>query len=307
MYRYKVPGCCHLTEKKGMTEMSLSDRPKNLRLLAVVAHPHDITHMCGTLAHHVSDGDAVTAVSVTGGLHTHRQRLYDEMRKPPGERDLSVLQESDEEYEHRKASEFRQVCALFGISDARILPFPDWPWKLSDELVQALTEIILEVRPDIVLTHAPKAQFNHGWVSLLPQDDPHSGTGRATHLAISCAGMPDDARKRQTHAVAAVLYTGVDLPIEQADIFIDITDQAANRIKAEKLFTTQDHTAEFANKRIQIGAGFTGWTCGASYAEAWVRARPQFARRIDLTDQEVERNAIPSVEYLARVGKVIME
>jgi len=283
-----------------------SNTSKQLKILATVAHPHDITHMCGTLAHHVADGDAVTAVSVTGGLHVHRQRLEDEMRKPPDERDLSVLQESDEEYEHQKASEFRQVCALFGITDARVLPFPDWPWELSDELVQTLTEIILEVRPDIILTHAPLVQFRHGWVSLLPAD-PHTDTGRATHLAMSYAGMADDARKRQSHGVTAVFYTGVDLPIEQADVFIDISDQAANRIKAEKLFTTQDHTAEFANKRIQIGAGSTGWRCGAAYGEAWVRARPQFARRIDLTDEELERNEISSVEYLARLAETIVD
>ncbi len=283
-----------------------SGTSKQLKILATVAHPHDITHMCGTLAHHVEDGDAVTTVSVTGGLHIHRQRLYDEMRKPPGERDLSVLQESDEEYEHQKASEFRQVCALFGITDARILPFPDWPWELSDELVQTLTEIILEVRPDIILTHPPAVQFQHGWVSL-PMTDQHPDTGRAIHLAMEYASMPDDARKRQSHVVTAVFYTGGYIPMEQTDIFIDITDQAANRIKAEKLFPTQDHTAEFANKRIQIGAGFTGWHCGAAYGEAWVRARPQFARRIDLTDEELERNEISSVEHIARIGKVIMD
>ncbi len=52
-----------------------SKTSKQLTILAVVAHPHDITHMCGTLAHHVQDGDQVTAVTVTGGSHIHRQRL----------------------------------------------------------------------------------------------------------------------------------------------------------------------------------------------------------------------------------------
>ena len=285
-----------------------SGTSKQLKILATVAHPHDITHMSGTLAHHVQDGDLVTAVSVTGGTHTHRQRLEDEMRKPLDERDLSVLQVSEEEYGHQKASEFSQVCALFGITDAHILPFPDWPWELSKEMVQALTETILAVRPDVILTHAPGCgtQLRQGWV-YDPGLDPHGDTGRAIHAAMAFASMPDEISRRQSHTVKAVFYLAVDMPMQSVDLFIDITDQAANRIRAEKLFTTQDHTDEYANKRIQIGAGFMGWMSGTSYGEAWVRARPQFNLRIDLTDQELERADLPSVDYLARVGKIIMD
>ena len=86
-----------------------SNTSKQLTVLGLVAHPHDITHMAGTLAHHVQDGDRVTAVSVTGGSHVHRERLSDEMRKPAGERDSSALLESEEAYGDRKAGEFRQV------------------------------------------------------------------------------------------------------------------------------------------------------------------------------------------------------
>ena len=276
---------------------------KQLTILGLVAHPHDITHMAGTLAHHAQDGDRVTAVSVTGGSHIHRQRLYDEMRKPAGERDLSVLKESDEDYGDRKAGEFRQVCDLFGISDARLLPFVDFPWKVTDEIVQAVTELILDVRPDVILTHAPRLNSARGWVAYNRQES-HGDIGAIAGEAMGYAAMPDVESGRQSHTVAAVFYLGVDFPLEQTDVFVDISDQAENRIKAEMLFTTQDHTPEFANKRINIGAGFMGWMAGTSYAEGWVRSRPALARRLDLTDEEIESNAMPSVEHIERVGKL---
>ena len=275
---------------------------KQLTILAVVAHPHDITHMCGTLAHHVHDGDRVTAVTVTGGAHIHRQRLFDEMRKPPGERDLSVLQESDKDYENRKANEFRQVCDLFGIKDARALPYPDFPWKITDEMVQVVMEIILEVRPDIILTHAPRRINSHGWVVY--GEDSHADIGVMIGNALTLAAMPDIESGRQSHTVTAMFYTAVDFPVDQSDLLVDISDQAENRIKAEILFTTQDHTTEFANKRINVGAGVVGWMAGTSYGEGWVRAQPVVSRRIDLTDEQIEHAARPSVEHLASIGKL---
>lgn len=276
---------------------------KQLTILSLVAHPHDITHMAGTLAHHVQDGDRVTAVSVTGGSHIHRERLYDEMRKPAGERDLTVLQESEEVYGNHKAEEFRKVCDLFGIRDARLLPFVDFPWKVTEEMIQAVTELILEVRPDVVLTHAPRLDSSHGWVTYSRQES-HGDIGAIAGEAIGYAATPHVESGRQAHTVTAVFYLGVDFPLNDIDLFVDISDQAENRIKAEMLFTTQDHTPEFANKRINIGAGYMGWMAGTSYAEGWVRSGPALARRLDLTDEELESMAMPSVERIKRIGKL---
>ena len=58
-----------------------------LRLLVVVGHPHDITHMAATCAHHVERGDSVAVVAITGGTTVHNEPLLDELRKPPEQRD----------------------------------------------------------------------------------------------------------------------------------------------------------------------------------------------------------------------------
>ena len=40
---------------------------QNLRLLGIVAHPHDFTHFAGTLGVHTTLGDTATVVSMTAG------------------------------------------------------------------------------------------------------------------------------------------------------------------------------------------------------------------------------------------------
>ena len=109
---------------------------------------------------------------MTSGAATHNERLTEELMKPEGERDPSVLNQarslphltshlpphpdnpltagaqSADEYAEMKELEFRQVCALFGCTDARILPFKDKPFKKSDEAVEAVRNIIYETRPN---------------------------------------------------------------------------------------------------------------------------------------------------------------
>ena len=76
-----------------------------LRLLVVVGHPHDITHMAATCAHHVERGDSVAVVAITGGTTVHNEPLLDKLRKPPEQRDPTVLAQTSEAYTADKAHE----------------------------------------------------------------------------------------------------------------------------------------------------------------------------------------------------------
>jgi LmbE family N-acetylglucosaminyl deacetylase len=266
----------------------MCEQTKPLSILAVVAHPHDITHMSGTLAHQVAAGDSVTAVSVTGGLKTHREKLHDELRKAPADRDPAIMAQSDDAYADQKASEMGQVCALFGVNDVRILPFGDYPitgLEITEEMVETLAEVIWDVRPDLVLTHAPYAPERHGFITRI--EDDHPTIGIAVQHALRRALQPPKDSGRVAHKVAAVYYTGVDLPTHESDLYIDITDQAENRLKAETLFASQNHTFDFARKRIEIGAGQFGWMSGYGYAEGWIRSGAQRASRLTLTPEEL--------------------
>ena len=273
---------------------------RKLAILAVVAHPHDITHMCGTLAHHVERGDSVTAVAMTGGLKTHREKLYDELRKPPAERNMEIVLQSDAAYGELKAHEMAEVCSLFGVTDVRILPFPDVPFEVSAEVIETLAEILYEVRPHLVLTHAPVAQPRHGVGYIVPHDHPE--TGIAVALAMERVNVPDAQMKRPPVAVARVYYTGVDFHTREADLFVDIADQAANRIKAEAMFTSQGQTPEFARKRIEGGLSASGWVAHTSYAERWVREGPDVSRYLTITDDILEKADMSRQEIFARMA-----
>lgn len=104
---------------------------QRLSILAVAAHPHDFTHCAATCGIHIQRGDSVTVVCVTDGRTTHNERLHDEMLKPVDERDPAIMNQPFEEYARIKAEEFDKACALFGVTDVRILPFPDHPFSLA--------------------------------------------------------------------------------------------------------------------------------------------------------------------------------
>ncbi len=273
---------------------------EKLRLLAVVAHPHDITHMCGTLAHHVERGDSVTAVSVTGGVRAHREKLFDELRKPAAERDMDIVLQSDADYGEQKASEMAELCGLFGVEDVRVLPFPDLPFEVTAEVIETLAEIIYEVRPHLVLTHGPYGGQRHGLMSIDPGE--HGGVAVAMRRAMERAATPDAETKRAPHQVAATYYTGADFQNSDVDLFVDITDQAENRVKAEILLTTQALTPEAAQKRIDIGSGNAGWIARTGYAEGWMRSRPEVGRYLTITDHDLEAPEISRQELFARLG-----
>jgi len=134
--------------------------------------------MAGTCGLHVQRGDALTVVCATGGLRTHNERLGEELRKPRDQQDPKGVGEPARAYGERKHRELVKACALFGITDVRVLPFPHHYLRPSRELDQAIADIILELRPHLLLTHATYAPAIKG----------HSDTRPSDHLTTGLAG-----------------------------------------------------------------------------------------------------------------------
>ena len=162
---------------------------ERLRLMVVVAHPHDFTHCAGTCGIHSSLGDAVTVVTLTNGATKHNERLYDELIKPAAERDPRIVNQSREDYAREKLREFRAVCGLFGVSDVRVHGFPE-PYRMERALesVETLKKIILEVRPDLMISHRRYLRGRSGMVSASRNE--HDEAGFATHEAMYLASLP---------------------------------------------------------------------------------------------------------------------
>lgn len=281
-----------------MNEMAL---PQHLRILTVTAHSHDITYTLGTSAHHIERGDSVTVVSLTDGVTTHDEELANEMRKPEDRRRTEVLERPRSEQARRKQEEMKRVCGLFGIDDVRVLGFADNPITVTQETHRTMAEIFYEVRPHIVISHAP---FNYPYrnhSSVFNHD--HLTTGQAVGQAIRTIAMPDPERKHTPHNVAQVYYLGVEFGWSDIDLFVDISDQIANRIKAEALYETQGHSMEFAHKRIEAFAGYHGWFGATGYAEPFLRAGFQTSDYLTVTDNDLRTSRESSEETLGRIGQ----
>ena len=281
--------------------LTASSQPQPLRLLAIVAHPHDFTHVIGTCGHHVERGDAVSVVSVTGGAKTHNERLYDELRRPLAERDPAIVEQSMAAYAEGKAHEMVAVCELFGITDLRIMPFTDHPFEVTPEAIEALAEVIDIVRPQVLVTHAPYGPPSKGRTLLAPND--HVSTGIAVQEALARVGTPDPASGRSPHKVAAIYYMAIEFAYHDADLIVDITDQAEKRVEAEILFQSQAHTPEFARKRIDIGAGAFGWTAQTGYGEPFIRAAREVARHLTVTEEDLAAAERSHHERSARISQ----
>jgi len=252
--------------------------------------------MGGTCGHHVERGDAVTVVAITRGQTTHDEDLADELRKAPERRDPSVIDRSEADYAKGKAREFEKVCGVFGITDVRVLPFSDHPLEVDDEAVAAVAEALYDVRPHVVLTHAPYTlpdrRSHLAWVN------DHSAAGIIVQKALERAAIPDRDQGRAPYKVAAVYYTGVDFAFHEVDVCIDIADQVANRKRAEMLFASQGHTPELAEKRIESSAGFQGWKANIGYAETFIRGHREVSKHLTVSEENLRLAEISHEEHL---------
>ena len=118
---------------------------QNLRFLGIVAHPHDFTHFAGTLGVQTAMGDTATVVSMTAGVGTHNEKLDTELMKPTSEQDPAIINQPAEERAEEKIDELRRACAIFGITDVRVLGYPDKPFVFErhPDAAEKLRDIIL--------------------------------------------------------------------------------------------------------------------------------------------------------------------
>ena len=264
--------------------MPVENESEPLSLLVVCAHPHDFTHVAGTCAHHVADGDRVAVVFLTDGGTTHNELLYDELLKPADQRDPKIMARNHQDYVSQKASEMRAACALFGVKDVTILPNEDNFIQITPELVAQLTEIIRERRPDIVITHHPAFPKK----GIVQQPDDHFITAEVTHTAIGRAQRVKAGSTQRPHEVAQIFYTGIEMNVEEVDVVIDITDQLENRHKAEMMFASQGHTEEKSRRKVNVATTYQGWGY-ASAGETFVRAKRELLHRLPLSPAQRDR------------------
>ena len=170
---------------------TLKDLGQKLRILGVSAHLHDWTWYAGTLGIHVRRGDQATVCIVTHGGATHREAWLDELKKPEKERNPDLVNEPVEKYIEKREREMRGAAALFGVTDVRMLGFPDKPFLIESypEAIDRIADLILEIRPHVIITQNPSRSGGQSLVTKCRND--HTEVGMATLEAQSRAsGLP---------------------------------------------------------------------------------------------------------------------
>lgn len=144
------------------------DNPLGI-ILAVFAHPDDETYLCGGLmARAARAGDRVVCVTATRG----ENGSPDEERWPSGPPLADV-----------RTKEMEAALAALGVTEHHWLDYPDGGCAHvdQDEAVRRVTELMVDVQPDTVLTFGPDGMTGH---------DDHKAACRWATTAFEKVGRP---------------------------------------------------------------------------------------------------------------------
>ena len=280
----------------------MEEQQQQLRILTVSAHPHDWTWFAGTLGIHVQMGDQATVCIVTQGGGTHRESYLDEMRKPEAERDPAIINEPIEKYTAQKEDEMRRAAALFGVTDVRMLGFPDKPFLLQDhpEAIDRIADLILEVRPHVLIAECP---FTDSSRPMRHRTD-HTEVGIAAMEALDRATRPRPGSSVSPHNVAATFWPGDQFPVAELDFVVELSEEwFEKRVQAEACYESQGHDEAWSRRRMHVDLGKMGWCLQTNYAEGYVRARPELRTSLPVPQPMIEQAEEGSMERIRRLSR----
>jgi LmbE family N-acetylglucosaminyl deacetylase len=206
------------------------------RALVVSAHPDDVDFgAAGTVARLTEAGCSVTYAIVTDGD-------AGEVPDDVGRDGAAALRQSEQ----------RDAAAEVGVDDVRFLGFPDGRLLVDLELRRALSAVMRDVRPEVVICQSPERRYDRVFAS----HPDHLAAGEATLQAVY-----PDARNPYAHPELAadglVPWTVTEVWIfahPRADRFVDITDTVDAKIAALRAHRSQTSAMELDQFIRQWGA-----------------------------------------------------
>lgn len=195
------------------------------RVLVVTAHPDDVDFAAaGTVAAMTDAGIEVVYCLVTDGQ--------------AGGFDHSIPRS---EMATIRREEQTNAAAEVGVTDLRFLGFMDGTVEVTMELRHAISLVIRQVRPQIVITQSPLRSL----ASTYGSHPDHTATGEATMCAVypdarnpfAFTGMPcadlEDWKVQEVWVSAGPMGGGSQLDV------IDITDQIDRKMRALRCHVSQ--------------------------------------------------------------------
>ncbi len=241
-------------------------------ILVVSAHAADYcTRAGGTIARYVKQGYKVHVIAVTYGARGESGSYW--ANKPNGtEEDCGAIR-------HRES----QAAADFLGASIEFWGYTDYPLEFHEERQRRLTRRVLDLRPDIVLTH---------WIND-PTNTDHQKTGLAVIDAISSGAQIGAFPETPAHYFPNVFFFESTVPYSEfntfsPDIYIDIDDVFETKMDAIKRFECQPqlggYYAHFAKHR---GFQATAWMKKpVTYAEGFKRYLPYVGKMFPVIDRK---------------------
>ncbi len=143
-----------------------------------------------------------------------------------------------------RANELKNAAKMMELDYLRNLDFPDAAVEVSDEAVDALIKILVETKPEVVLTiHPDDYHPDHRAVSLI------------VDKAVFRAGLKKNAGAETWHP-KQVLYVSLDrrTNASRPNLIIDITDVAEQKYKAISQHESQEVNQWFETDSLSMGS-----------------------------------------------------
>lgn len=274
-----------------------------IHIMIVAAHPADSFDQAGgTLAHHVARGDRVTVLIAMTGVRSHHSRLQEERRLAGAELDIEArIQKAVEE----KIEEVRKACSILGFDDVRDLGFEDDDILLTQEKIEAIADMIREVKPDVVISEHP---YENAGLTM------HATIGQATiHACSIAAGI---GRGRQERHCVSSLYFMNPMAWEgsnslgyagtsRADLYIDISDVIEKKVLAMDCISSQYYGGAYSRKCAEIQDGAYGSRARVAYAEQFQSYSPMVRYTLPITSAQLDCASDPPEATMGRLSEMV--
>ena len=269
-----------------------------LSILNIGGHPEDaILYAGGTMANHVANGDKVCTLTPTHGLSHHETAIT--AFKNSNNFDFNSL------IEERK-SELMEAAEELGVKDVRFLGHDDTIVLPKVEIILEITDVILEVKPDIIITHWPND-------TVLA----HANATQMTLTAIEAASCVQKDPSKQPHSIKQIFFhvsqgrTNVrenSRPPNPTTI-IDITDVVHLKTNAMNKFKSQYYGRDGSLQR-KLGEALDGSTHAIHsripYAESFLADQPSLYSLLPLSEYELQIQSKTKEETYKHMSQLLI-
>jgi 4-oxalomesaconate hydratase len=242
------------------------------RMLVVSAHAADFcTRAGGTIIKYVKNGWDVFVIVLTYGEKGESGGFW--KNKPNGTLD---------ECKKIRHVESEEAAKVLG-TKIEFYGYNDYPLSMDEDRIITLTRRILELRPEIILTH---------WIED-PLNMDHQVTSKSVIRAISSAAQLGALPNTPAHYFPNVYFFESTVPHPEfnnfkPDTFIDIEDNFEIKIEAIKKFSCQPQLVSYyTHFALHRGFQASDWAKRPiKYAEGFIRYLPYVGKMFPLLERE---------------------